>query len=306
MDLYNRVYNCVDFFTRNQKAVIGFSKAYDIMLKLGIDTEEAFVGFISTCAHESAFFSKTEENLNYSAESLMACWPHRFDADKAKEFARKPEKIANEVYGGRMGNVNPGDGWKYRGGAFIQITGHNNYEAVSKLTGIDFVDDPSKVREDFVVCWAASAAIFSMLVGRGTTALAAAKAGDYETMNEIVNGGTIGMKHRLMYAKVANALITGDTTELNADAVLKEGSSESFAVKELQERLKRFGFYTSRIDGDFGPGTTKAVKAFQTKSGLVSDGIVGVKTWKAVLHLDSIHKPDETVTLEKLKELYSL
>jgi putative chitinase len=81
--------------------------------------------FISQCAHESIGFRAKAENLNYSEEALLRVFHKYFDAISAKEYARKPEKIANIAYANRMGNGNQqsGDGWRYRGAGFIQLTG---------------------------------------------------------------------------------------------------------------------------------------------------------------------------------------
>ena len=78
--------------------------------------------FIGQCQHESNNFKTLEENLHYSAHGLMATWPSRFpSADVANQFANNPEKIANKVYAGRMGNTEEGDGWKFHGRGLIQL-----------------------------------------------------------------------------------------------------------------------------------------------------------------------------------------
>ena len=86
--------------------------------------------FLAQCAHESMNFTRTTENLNYSAEGLLKTFPSRYDAKTAKEHQRKPELIANKVYANRMGNGNSqsGDGYKYRGRGFIHLTGRANYQ----------------------------------------------------------------------------------------------------------------------------------------------------------------------------------
>ena len=99
--------------------------------RFGIDTPKRTVHFLSQVFCESGALKYVEENLNYSADGLMKTWPNRFNRQKALEYARKPEKIANYVYADRMGNGNEasGDGWKYRGRGFIQLTGRENYKA---------------------------------------------------------------------------------------------------------------------------------------------------------------------------------
>lgn len=99
--------------------------------KFGITTPQRVVHLLCQLSHECAGFTVFEENLNYSADGLMKTWPARFTKQKAMEYARKPQKIANYVYANRMGNGSEasGDGWKYKGRGAIMITGKDNYKA---------------------------------------------------------------------------------------------------------------------------------------------------------------------------------
>jgi putative chitinase len=93
--------------------------------------------FLAQVAHESGNFKHLRENLNYSAEGLIKVFPKYFSKETALWYARKPEAIANLVYGNRMGNgdKNSGDGWRFRGRGYIMITGKNNYKAFSNHIG---------------------------------------------------------------------------------------------------------------------------------------------------------------------------
>ncbi len=120
----------------------------------GIDTKERVNMFLAQCGHESGGFTITSENLNYSAKGLRSTFPKYFKSEsEALSYERKPEKIANKVYANRMGNSdeNSGDGWKYRGAGFIQLTGKVNYEAFSKDMGIDALNNPDLVRNDLTI-----------------------------------------------------------------------------------------------------------------------------------------------------------
>jgi len=88
--------------------------------------------FISQTMHESAGYTRLQENLNYSASGLRKTWPTRFTAALAAQLARNPEAIANHVYGRRLGNSQPGDGWLFRGRGIIQVTGRSNYRNCSE------------------------------------------------------------------------------------------------------------------------------------------------------------------------------
>ena len=93
----------------------------------GINTPDIFHEFIANLLVECAEFTKFEENLNYSPKRLMQVWPKRFpDLKTAQQFAYNGQKLANYVYGSRLGNNRPGDGWQFRGGGPIQITGREN------------------------------------------------------------------------------------------------------------------------------------------------------------------------------------
>jgi putative chitinase len=110
-----------------------------LLPKYEINTKNRIAGFLGQCAVESVEFTKFEENLNYSSQSLMKVWPHYFLSPVlADQYARQPEKIANHVYAGRYGNGDEasGDGWKYRGRGAIQTTFHDNYKVFAIFIGL--------------------------------------------------------------------------------------------------------------------------------------------------------------------------
>jgi putative chitinase len=159
--------------------------------KYEINTPKRQACFIGQCMHESGGFKFLRENLNYSAKGLVATWPSRFPNEEfAEEYARKPERIANKVYGGRMGNTEDGDGAKYIGRGLIQLTGKDNYKAVTEALGIDLVANPQLLEEPRYA--ALSAGWFWNK--KGLNALA--DANDIETMTKRINGGFIGIADR--------------------------------------------------------------------------------------------------------------
>ncbi len=97
-------------------------------------TDAKAAHFFGQCHHESGGFKRFVENLNYSSASrIRAVWPSRFPTDEsAAPYVRNPEALANKVYGGRMGNTEPGDGWNFRGHGPIQLTGRGMFEAFSE------------------------------------------------------------------------------------------------------------------------------------------------------------------------------
>lgn len=101
--------------------------------KYGIDTLTRVSTFVGNSAHESKL-KPISENLNYSAKRLLEVFPKYFNSVTASQYANKPQAIANKVYANRLGNGNSasGDGWKYRGRGYIQVTGKDNYREISK------------------------------------------------------------------------------------------------------------------------------------------------------------------------------
>lgn len=167
----------------------------------GIDTKKRLAMWIAQVAHESGRFKRTVENLNYSAAGLLATWPSRFNELLAAVLARQPEQIANHVYGGRMGNTQDGDGWKYRGRGLIQLTGHDNYAAFAKHSGQDVIGLPELLEcaEGAVesACWYWWRADLNRF----------ADTGGIRSCTRVINGGYNGIKDReALYEKAKEVL----------------------------------------------------------------------------------------------------
>jgi len=179
------------------------------LARFNINTPMQVAGWIAQCAHESAGFKTLTENLNYSADTMAVVWPTRFailgpdkkpvkvkGKNQPNKFAlalhRKPEMIANAVYSNRMGNGNieSGEGWKFRGRGLKQLTGKFNHIQASKGLGIDLVTNPDLLLEPQ---WAAlSAAWFWAENKCGPIA----DSGDFVALTKRINGGTIGLEDR--------------------------------------------------------------------------------------------------------------
>jgi putative chitinase len=100
--------------------------------------------FLAQIAIESDYFSTLEENLNYRAERLREVFPTRFTISESATYAGNPQKIANRAYANKIGNGDEqsGDGWKYRGRGFIQLTGRANYRDIGRVMGVDLELNP--------------------------------------------------------------------------------------------------------------------------------------------------------------------
>jgi putative chitinase len=162
--------------------------------KYEINTPKRQAAFIGQCGHESASFKVLEENLNYSAKGLVATWPSRFqNIEFASEYERKPERIANKVYGGRadLGNTEDGDGWRFHGRGLIQLTGRSNYTVCGLALGKPFAEHPELLLEPDNACLSAG----WFWNKRGLNALADNE--DWTTITKRINGGTIGLQDRI-------------------------------------------------------------------------------------------------------------
>ena len=172
--------------------------------KYQIDTPKRQAAFIGQCMHESNGFKTLTENLNYSAKGLMATWPSRFQSEEvANQYARNPEKIANKVYGGRMGNADEssGEGWKYRGRGIKQLTGKENYQRCSEALGVDLVENPDLLLEPKYA--ALSAGWFWNKHGLNDLA----DKSDIETMTKRINGGLLGLDARKAAIQKAESVL---------------------------------------------------------------------------------------------------
>ena len=170
----------------------------DTFTKYGINTTQRQACFIGQCQHESNNFRTLEENLHYSAAGLMRVWPSRFPStDVADQYANNPEKIANKVYAGRMGNVEDSDGFAFRGRGLVQLTGREAYANCGSGLGVDLVGDPDRLLDPQYA--ALSAGWFWNKKGLNDLA----DTGDYETMTKRINGGIVGLDDRK--AKIAKA-----------------------------------------------------------------------------------------------------
>jgi putative chitinase len=171
--------------------------------RFDISTPERQAAFIGQCAHESGNFKTLQENLNYSAKGLNATWPSRFASEEAAQpFHRNPEKIANKVYSGRMGNTEEGDGWKYRGRGLIQLTGKDNYRLASDALGVDFVANPD------LVLTKENAALTAAWYWNKRGLNKEADAKDFTGMTKKINGGTIGLADRVAHINTALNVLT--------------------------------------------------------------------------------------------------
>lgn len=165
----------------------------------GIDTYDVFHEFFATLAHESGSFRSKEENLNYTAPRILAVWPSRFKKlSEAVPFARNPRALANKVYGGRMGNVKPDDGWTMRGSGYMMATGRSIAESYLRYKNMAHMNAErimELVRKDDsyamdMACW-----IFAV----EKKLIPLAKGNGIVRVTDRINGGRIGLTDRIEF-----------------------------------------------------------------------------------------------------------
>ena len=228
-------------------------------------------------------FNALSENLNYREETLTKVFPRYFGPGKrnAAEYAKNPEKIANYVYmdefrTSKLGNTQPGDGWRFRGRGLKQLTGRDNYTRFAK----DYDITAEEAAE-----WLETkeGALASALWFWNTNKLnAIADTGNVAALTKKINGGDIGLADRqARYTRAMNALggkieAAAPPASASSGGVLRRGSKGE-EVKKMQAKLGL------AADGDFGPGTEATLKKWQANNGLVADGVAGPKTLAKLL-----------------------
>jgi len=173
----------------------------DTAAKFEINTPLRLAHFLAQCGHESGGFKATQENLNYSASGLKGIFAKYFkEAGLAEQYQRNPQKIASRVYGGRMGNgpESTGDGFKFRGRGYIQLTGKDNYTAFGRAINEDMTANPDKVATHYALlsaAWFFNKNGLHRMADEGASDLVVTK------ITKRVNGGTIGLPDRIKHFK---------------------------------------------------------------------------------------------------------
>jgi putative chitinase len=180
---------------------IVISQIPEVMEKFQINTPLRMAHFLAQCGHESGGFRQVRENLNYSSRGLLTTFKKYFPTEqKAKLYERQPEKIANLVYGNRMGNRDEtsGDGFRFSGRGYIQLTGRNNYAAFDKIVKENILEQPDLVATKYPLlsaAWFWSTNKLNLLADKGATD------SDITAVTRRVNGGTIGLQDRIKHFK---------------------------------------------------------------------------------------------------------
>ncbi len=185
---------------QNLKTLISeevLSQIPETVEKFSLNTPLRLAHFLAQCAHESGNWKFKVENLNYSAPALQSVFRKYFPNEAtAAQYARKPEMIANKVYASRMlnGDEASGDGWRFRGRGYIQLTGRQNYSFFNTVVEENIIENPDLVAEKYPLlsaAWFWDANKLNTLADKGATDA------DVTAITKRVNGGTHGLEDRL-------------------------------------------------------------------------------------------------------------
>jgi putative chitinase len=165
---------------------------------------------------ESRGFTRLRENLNYHAERLVQVWPGRFPTlASALPFAMRPRELADKVYNGRLGNTGPDDGWLFRGGGWIQLTGKANFARGAIWSAAALVDQPQLIEQHQV----ASDCAAGFWSAAGLNAIADEDAGEH------------------LYATLEATIRGNETDDLKAETVRINGGLTGWPDRQLQLQL---------------------------------------------------------------------
>lgn len=253
--------------------------------------------FLAQLGHESNGLTVKAENLNYSASRLMEIWPGRFPTREiANKYANNPEKLANFVYGGRMGNVDPGDGYRYRGRGYIQLTGRETYREIGKIAGLDLENEPELAAKPENAVRIACAFWTWKKINKQCDA------GDFTGVTQRINGGTNGLSDRLDWLRKVKTVVTATTnggtattppttkpatprptpttpvTPTKPKPVEQPETLANPAVLEAQKKLTRLGYYKGVLSGIYDQVLRGALWAFQKDEDLPLTGRLDART----------------------------
>ncbi len=249
------------------KAIIsGIVANQHLLDEAGINTPIRLRHFFARVCVETGGLRTLEENLNYSAARMTQVWPKRFPTiAAAKPYANNPAMLAEKVYGGRLGNNKPGDGWAFRGSGLLQDTGRDNFEEVEAITGMPVASQPDLLRTFPGALQGAT------LFWKSRSINARADRNDTTGVCKAVNGGTTGLSdQRAWLAKAEKVwpdskslgLISAPAdAHVAADPVPDPPTTE--IIMSVQKRLADLGYNPGGADGKMGPLTRGAILSFK-------------------------------------------
>jgi putative chitinase len=283
----------------------------------GITSPRELANFMAQVTHESHGLNRLEEGFRYTKNveqiPVQSAWRHgraELEAARMEALQGKPEHLAELMYGGRNGNNEPGDGFKYHGRGYIQLTGKDNYRAAGEALHLDLVKHPELAAEP------ENAA--RIAVWYWETRVPKSAHEDVRAATQAINGGLNGLDDRQKRFAEWEKKLTPEVMERlekgqvgvpyvppsqqhpksehpahGGGATLRE-KDHGQGVRELQDKLRALGYDGKhgplKADGHFGPNTREAVEAFQRDLKLTADGVAGPRTLAAIERQLQEHK----------------
>ncbi|MFN7213437.1 MAG: XVIPCD domain-containing protein [Lysobacteraceae bacterium] len=277
-------------------------------ISAGIDRPDELAAFMANMTHESLDLQRLEESFRYtkSIDQIKVASAHRrhspeeLDGARLEALSGQPESLARMMYGARMGNDDAGDGYRFRGRGYTQLTGRDNYERVGEALGLDLVNHPERA--------AIPENAEKIAVHFWKTAVPVEARADIEKSMLAINGGRNGEADRRTRFAEWSTYLTPETIEAirsgrevpeSGQRIVSQQPQAAFAdgmfnlgdrgigVETLQRQLIQAG-YTGKggqplkPDGDFGPNTKHAVEELQRAHGLEIDGKAGMHSLRAL------------------------
>lgn len=232
--------------------------------------------FMAQIATETGGLVTIKENLNYSARRLLEVFPTRVTQAQAQRLQHRPELIANHVYGGRLGNVQQGDGWRYRGSGFLQLTGRANFRARGEMLGRPLEEHPDLVRQPETGFDAAIAYWKAKAINTP------AEIDDIIRVRKLINGGTNGLRESKIWLARAKRIFLPPAEA--AESPLEENPDRAEEISAVQSSLSSYGYIT-----ETGPAEARseaelqeALRNFQIENELPATGLYDEDTLYAI------------------------
>lgn len=310
----------------------------------GISSQKELANFMAQVGHESGGLTRLEESFRYTkgtwqipVKSAMREGKEALEDARVEALQGKPEKLAELMYGGRMGNNEPGDGYKFHGRGYMQLTGKDNYRAAGEALGLDLVKHPElaakpenaakiatwywnsrvpeSAREDVTKATHAINGGENGLADRQARFEKWEKALTPELMEKL-STGDLGRPMSQQSSERSPAVTTAQPGKNDSDGVLRHGEKNE-SIRQLQDTLNNFGYRDKdgralREDGGFGDRTKEALQAYQQAHGLKADGIAGPQTLEALKKsqaaplLSDTRHPDNALYQQAVKGLEQL
>lgn len=265
--------------------------SWPVLDRYGINTPVRVAHFLGQGIIETGWLTAIEENLRYSANGLQRTFSvYRNNPDLAVKHAKQPERIANTAYGtGRLaevlGNTEPGDGYRFRGRGFFQVTGRYNYQKFGDIAGIPLTENPDILSKDLKTSVEVAAAYWDHmdLSWPADQGLSRKVSRGVNRGNTEASSPAHGEAERALWTQKAMEMLGAAHDVIDGSGRALDVGASGEDVRKLQEDLHFLGYEeVGNADGIFGRKTRLAILAFQDDAMLEMTGIANEETLAAL------------------------